>query len=347
GPGQRVALSGTTRLESSAEGLSLRGRLRADHGIIEIQGSSAPALPEDVKLVYDGIGGKRTVDGKGNEVAANTASSGPEQPKSAIRILTDLAVDLGDRLRITGNGVAARLGGNLQVLGMLPDKPRLVGVVNIVEGSYQAYGQNLRIEKGAAVRFNGPVDNPTLDIMAKRPFLPVEVGVSITGTALNPTITLVSKPDMSETDKLSWLVLGTDPRNAPSAAQSLALRQAAQSLLVKDDGRYKPGVAERLGLDVMNFGYGSDTGPTQGVTESKNPTGLPGGQSSTSASAAQQEVVTLGKRIGSKLFVSYEQGVRGLYNLLRIQYALSQRLSLRAQSGSDNAVDLLYSYSFD
>ena len=68
---------------------------------------------------------------------------------------------------------------------------------------------------------------------------------------------------------------------------------------------------------------------------------------STSASAAQQEVVTLGKRIGSRLFVSYEQGVRGLYNLLRIQYALSQRLSLRAQSGSDNAVDLLYSYSFD
>jgi translocation and assembly module TamB len=97
----------------------------------------------------------------------------------------------------------------------------------------------------------------------------------------------------------------------------------------------------------MNFGYGSDTGPAQGITESKNPTGLPGGQGSSSASTTQQEVVTLGKRIGSRLFVSYEQGVRGLYNLLRIQYALSRRLSLRAQSGSDNAVDLLFSYSFD
>jgi translocation and assembly module TamB len=96
----------------------------------------------------------------------------------------------------------------------------------------------------------------------------------------------------------------------------------------------------------MNFGYSSDTGQRQGITESRNPTGLPSNQSA-SATAAQQEVVTLGKRIGSRLFVSYEQGVRGLYNLLRIQYTLSQRLSLRAQSGSDNALDLMYSYSFD
>ena len=350
GPGQRVALSGTTTLSSGADGLALRGKLRVDQGIIEIQGSSAPALPDDVKLVYaDAVsGGGSSAGGGGLEDSTPVTPKGKSKDgkeKGAIRILSDLAVDLGDRLRVTGNGIAARLTGSLNVLGTLPEDPRLTGVINIVDGSYEAYGQNLRIEKGT-VRFNGPIDNPTLDLVAKRPFLPVEVGVSITGTALNPKIALVSTPDMSETDKLSWLVLGTDPTNAPSAAESLALRQAAQTLLLKDDGSYKPGIAERLGLDVVNFGYGSNTGPAQGVTESRNPTGLPGGQSG-SASAAQQEVVTLGKRIGSKLFISYEQGVRGLYNLLRIQYSLSQRLSVRAQSGSDNAVDLMYSFSFD
>ena len=347
GPGQRVAVSGVTRLESSADGLSLRGKLRVDQGIIEIQGSAAPSLPDDVRLVVDGPQGRRVIDAQGRTVSKEGVVVEPEEPRSRLRILTDLAVDLGDRLRITGNGVAARLGGSLQVLGTLPDQPRLVGTVNIVEGSYQAHGQNLRIEKGAAVRFNGPADNPSLDIVAKRPFLPVEVGVSITGTVLNPVITLVSTPDMPDTDKLAWLVLGTDPRNAPSAAQSLALREAARSLLTNDDGRRRPGIAERLGLDVLNFGYGSDTGPVQGITESKNPTGLPGGQGSSSASTTQQEVVTLGRRINSRLFVSYEQGVRGLYNLLRIQYSLSKSLSLRAQSGSDNALDLLFSRSFD
>ena len=347
GPGQRVAVSGVTRLESSADGLSLRGKLRADHGIIEIQGSAAPSLPDDVRLVVTGPQGRRVVDAQGRTVSKEGALVEPEMPRSRLRVLTDLAVDLGERLRITGNGVAARLGGSLQVLGTLPDQPRLVGTVNIVEGSYQAHGQNLRIDKGAAVRFNGPPDNPALDIVAKRPFLPVEVGVRITGTVLNPVITLVSTPEMSDTDRLSWLVLGTDPRNAPSAAQSLALREAARSMLLNDDGRQRPGIAERLGLDVVNFGYGSDTGPMQGITESKNPTGLPGASSSSSASTTQQEVVTLGKRIGSRLFVSYEHGVRGLYNLLQIQYSLSRRLSVRAQSGSDNAVDLLFSHSFD
>ncbi|MGE0797469.1 MAG: translocation/assembly module TamB domain-containing protein [Lautropia sp.] len=337
GPGQRVALSGRTELASGADGLGLRGQLRVDNGIIEIQGSSAPAMPADVKIVDPRAGGStaaRTPDGKEEKA-----------PPSAIRIATDLAVELGERLRVTGNGLAARLTGNLRVLGLLPEQPRLTGLITIVDGSYQAYGQNLRIDKGM-VRFNGPVDNPSLDITAKRPFLPVEVGIAITGTALAPKIALFSTPEMSETDRLTWLVLGTDPSQAPNAAQTLVLRQAATSLLTDDDGSYKPGVAERLGLDVFNFGYGSDTGPAQGVKESMSPTGLPGANTAT-ASAAQQEVVTLGKRIGSRLFVSYEQGVRGIWNLLRIQYTLTRRLSVRAQSGSDNAVDLMYSYSFD
>ena len=344
GPGQRVALSGSTRLTSGADGLGLRGKLRVDQGIIEIQGSTAPSLPPDVKVVDAGtVGnpgdGKTQPDGKAAKDEQEATSA------RATRILTELAIDLGDRLRVTGNGVLARLTGELRMLGLLPDQPRLVGLVTVVDGSYQAYGQNLQVDKGR-VRFNGPIDNPALDIRAKRPYLPVEVGVEVTGTALDPKVALFSSPEMSETDKLSWLVLGVDPKQAPSAAQSLVLRQAATALL-DDDGSYKPGVAARLGLDVLNFGYGSDPRMTQGVKESMAPTGLPGAATGSTAAAAQQEVVTLGKRIGSRLFVSYEQGVRGVWNLLRIQYTLTQRLSVRAQSGSDNALDLLYSFSFD
>ena len=68
------------------------------------------------------------------------------------------------------------------------------------------------------------MDNPSLDIEAKRPYLPVEVGISITGQASNPRISLISKPSMSETNKLSWLVLGVPPDEAGGAAQVLALQ---------------------------------------------------------------------------------------------------------------------------
>ena len=77
-----------------------------------------------------------------------------------------------------------------------------------------------------------------------------------------------------------------------------------------------------------------------------NADGLPGAGGQTSAST-YQEVVTLGKKLSDKLSISYEQGVRGLFNLLRIQYEINKRLSLRAQTGSENAVDLLYFWSFD
>ena len=45
--------------------------------------------------------------------------------------------------------------------------------------------------------------------------------------------------------------------------------------------------------------------------------------------------------------LSYEQGLNGLANLIRLQYDISRRLSLRAQGGRENAVDLLAWWWFD
>jgi translocation and assembly module TamB len=61
----------------------------------------------------------------------------------------------------------------------------------------------------------------------------------------------------------------------------------------------------------------------------------------------RQEVVTVSKRLSSRLTLSYERGLSGLWNLVRLQYDISKRLSLRAQSGSENALDLLYFWWFD
>ena len=65
------------------------------------------------------------------------------------------------------------------------------------------------------------------------------------------------------------------------------------------------------------------------------------------ASVTGQSVVAIGKRLSSRLLVTYEQGLRGVWNLLRIQYDITSRLSLRAQTGSESAIDVLYRFSFD
>ena len=72
-----------------------------------------------------------------------------------------------------------------------------------------------------------------------------------------------------------------------------------------------------------------------------------GGTVGAGASATTQSVVAIGKRLSSKLLVTYEQGLRGVWNLLRIQYDITNRLSLRAQTGSESALDVLYRVSFD
>jgi translocation and assembly module TamB len=204
--------------------------------------------------------------------------------------------------------------------------------VRVVQGTYTGFGQKLEIERGTLV-FSGPVDNPAIDIAAYRRYLPVEAGVALTGTARTPRIALVSKPDVPDPDKLSWLVLGVGSDTARSGGESAALQTAAATLLAAADPNASgPGFASTFGLDVLSIrtsqvGSSGDTGST--------------------AASAQDSIVTLGKRMTERLFVSYEQSLRGLQNLLRLQYEITERLQVRTRVGSQNAVDLLWTYRYD
>lgn len=345
GPGQKLVMSGDADVVSQAGRVELKGRLRADEGLIELRGGDAPTLPEDVEILRPARGS-----------AASASSASPPAPArggrsvgdASLRLIADLAIDLGERLRVRGSGVDARLGGSLQLRGTLPAEPRASGTVVVREGTYGAYGQKLQIERGR-LDFNGPIDNPTLDILAMRPNLPVQVGVAVTGTVLLPQVRLASRPEMSDAERLSWLVLGTAPDSAQAGAQSAALQAAAATLFGRNDG----GLAAALGLDVLTVrssGLVDPFAPAAALTGLSTGGFLPGqatSASTVSPSLASQNVVAVGKRLSSKVLLTYEQGLRGVWNLLRIQYDLTDRLSVRAQTGSESAIDLLWRLSFD
>jgi len=67
----------------------------------------------------------------------------------------------------------------------------------------------------------------------------------------------------------------------------------------------------------------------------------------TGPSAGQSGFLSIGKRISSRLFVVYEQGLDRVSNLLKIRYTISGRWSVQAQTGTESAVDVLYTISFD
>ena len=339
--GDRVVLSGATTIAVAGNTVRWSGALKADEGIIELTDLDTPSRPADL-VVID----RRRPPAAGGD----SLSHDPPRPAPLpVKFVADLDLDFGERFVVSGNGVDAKLRGVIKLSGELPGSPRANGTVALRQGKYRAYGQVLDITRGRLI-FNGPLDNPLLDIVAMRRTQTVDAGVALSGTAQAPRVRLVSNPELSDAEKLSWLVLGTGLEDARTGSQTAALQAAAATLFGTGDGG--PGFSQRLGLDSFGLGTSTATGMQSALPGTNNARGLPPIPGSTAMQAAasggaQQNVVTAGKRLSDRLYLSYEQGLSGVWNLLKIQYDISRRFSIRALTGSESAVDLLFFHSFD
>ena len=205
--------------------------------------------------------------------------------------------------------------------------PRVNGGIRVVDGTgtYKAYGQNLTIERGV-LTFSGPYDNPSLNILAvrKRPEgeqlteTNVEAGVQVRGTALSPVAKLVSTPTVPDSEKLSWLVLGHGMEGT-SGNEAGVLSAAAGALLGgSGGGGFQERLANSLGVDEL------------GLSQAK---GL------------ESTVVTVGKKISSRAYLSFEQGATTASSLVKLRYKLNPRITLQFQTGTNTALDVLYSWA--
>ena len=201
-----------------------------------------------------------------------------------------------------------------------------------MDGTYAAYGQRLAIER-AVITFSGAYDNPALDILAvrKRPEgeqlseTNVEAGVQVRGTAQAPQARLVSTPNVPDSEKLSWLVLGHGMEGT-SGNEKDVLAAAAGALL---------------------GGKGGSGGITSKLKNSLNVDELGLKQANGQANGLEGTVVTVGKRISSRAYLSFEQGATTATSLVRLRYKLNPRITLQFQTGTNTALDILYSWTFD
>jgi len=232
----------------------------------------------------------------------------------------DLDLDLGEHFHLKGKGIDARLAGAVEVHAAGGAPATASGNIRVAQGTYAAYGQRLTIDPGI-LTFAGPLDDPGLDIVALRKGLAVEAGVAIRGTALAPQISLTSTPSVPDSDKLSWLVLGHGMEGSNRSDLGL-LQTAAGALLGRGESiTLQQRIAHAAGLDEFSVG-GSGSG------------GL------------GSAVLTLGKRLSSRAYLSFEQGLTAATNLMKITYTLTPHVSLRAETGTNSAVDVFYTFSF-
>ena len=312
-----MILSGEGTAHSTWSSLRLDADFRADAGYIEFAETPAPSLSDDVVVL-----GRDTPTGGGFALTA------------------DVRVGLGEALYLSAMGLETRLAGELN-LRLRPDTPlSAVGTISTVGGTYRGYGQRLAIDRGV-VNFQGPLDAPGLNIVALRKGLAVEAGVAVTGSAKRPQVRLVSEPNVPDPEKLSWIVLGRAP-DAASGADLGLLLPAAQALLGGPGGGMTDELSRSLGFDSFSIGQGELNSTSRTATSRV----VGGGSTIASGPSVSGQVLSLGKRLGTDLFLSFEQSLGGAETLVKLSYQLSRRLSLVARGGTDNALDLYYSFSF-
>ncbi|ATP27363.1 translocation/assembly module TamB [Chromobacterium violaceum] len=298
-PGRRLVVSGQSELAFVGGKLSLSGRIRADQGRIGLPKMGAPDLGGDVVVV---------------------GRPAPEPSAFASMPLTvALDLDLGDRFRFTGQGLDVELSGMVHVSANPGEAPAAKGQVKVVKGRYKAYGQDLDITFGA-ITFNGPLDNPLLNVQAKRRLSPVGAGVEVSGSVAAPKVRLISDEPMAEKDRLAWLVLG---RPASGDRDNNDLAASAGMMLAGS-------INDRIGLfDDL------------GVSSRKEKTLANG-----TVSPAEQ-VVTVGRQLTRELYLGYEYGISSADQAVKLAYQLSKGWSVILRAGTAMSAESRYTLRFD
>ena len=348
---RRIVASGSADLKLDGTSLQLDGQFNVDEGLIDLSRGDAPKLDGDVRVVRSaapasaparsaaassvatGTNTPNTAPGTGtpgtnstnstNGTNGTNGTSAAEKQQAAEALPAPLRnaqvavkIGLGNKLQLRGHGIDTGLRGELRV-GSPGGRLALNGSVRTEGGTFAAYGQKLEITRGEIV-FTGTIDNPRLDVLAIRPNLDVVVGVSVIGTAQNPRIRLTSEPEMAEFDKLSWLVLGRAPEGLGRTDTAL-LQRAAVALLAGNDGK----------------------GPTDKLIESL---GLTDFSLRQTEGEVRETIVSLGRQLSRRWYVGYERSVNATTGTWQLIYRVAQRFTLRAQSGSENSVDMIWSW---
>jgi len=221
GPQMTVQASGEVSVNGPLNRLTARGSVQTDHVLYRITQATTKSI-EDIDLEAE------LAKLRGDTVVPGFLLSELYLPMSH-----ELVVDVPGNCWLRGSGVNIELSGKLWLMKDSGYDPSISGEIAVREGRLQFLGKALRVTEGT-VRYDGPMDNPTLDIRATSPQLAAQ------GTEIEVRI---FGPLASTQVELS----GTDPDG-----QSMTPDQVVLALFM---GRWRAG------------GSGVGLGPTSSAVE--------------------------------------------------------------------------------
>jgi translocation and assembly module TamB len=172
-----------------------------------------------------------------------------------------------------------------------------------------------RIDRGE-LTFVGPIENPRLDIEATRPNLDVRVGVQVAGP-------------------------GAQARGPPVLrARHVGHRQAELAAArpgQRDHRRRRHRAAAAAALALL---AGEGTAPTEQITQAIGLDEISVRQQT--EGDTKETIVKVGKQLSKDWYIGYERGLNATAGSWQLIYRLARQLTVRAQAGGDNSLDLIW-----
>ncbi len=290
----KANISPTIDLSANTEAIRIQGTTVIPYARAEIKAlpPSATRVSKDVVIIDD--------------EREETAVVG-------IPVFINLDLEIGKDVHFNGFGLDSKLVGKINILQSPPRALLTTGYVSVVDGIYEAYGQELKIERGRLL-FQGPYDNPGLDIRAVRETPEHEVSLEIGGTLQQPSSQIRSADGLSESQAMAILLTGK-PLSEASAADAYMLLSAVSGLGMSSGPGIQEEIARTLHVDELTIR--SDDG-------------------------LEQSSLSVGKYLSPRLFVRYVVGLFDQAFSVEMEYQMTDRLRLEATSGEAQSIDMVY-----
>gem|GEM_PF-6228623 len=280
------------KMDAGAFNMSGRATVPEAHAVIATLPVTATKVSDDVIVI-------------------DADSAVKQSPGMALNM--NLDVTLGDKVTLDAAGFKTRVGGNMSINKESARAMYAVGNIQIIDGRYQSFGQDLTIEKGT-LSFQGPLDDPGLNVKATRKVEDVTVGLIIGGTLQQPVTEIFSRPQVSDSNAMSMLFTGKQLDGA-SSGEGAVLVNAIAKLGIKRGQFLADDIAGRFGLDELTIKADDD------VKDSR---------------------LWLGKYITEDLYVHYAIGLFDSLSSVGLTYFLNDNFRIEAESGEVQSADLIF-----
>ena len=294
-PVKQVRANGSIEIKGALDDLTATGNIMVEELDAEIITPENTGLAPITVISLD----------EANQSEAEGLSAKPQS-----NIAYEISVSADDRVFIRGRGLESEWGANVTAMND-QGEPLLLGAMRLRRGWLDFSGRRFDLTKGRIEFDRFDKNNPILDIRAELNTSDnVTAVIAISGRAKTPSITLTSTPALPSEDIMAIVLFGKSADQL-TALESLQTAQALASL-----GGIGPfggegvtgGLRQATGLDLLNF----DIDPEKG-----------GGS------------LTVGKYVTDGLFVSGTQDAQGDNGSVRIEYELTDNITVETEIKQD------------